>query len=361
MSLSSQIKVLGSLPTAGGSGGGGGDLSADETLALVNAAAGQVALARGGTGVDLSASGGATHFLAQAANHVVSARAIADGDLPAGSNAAAVSARLPTTGGTMTGAIEFSGSQSLSISSAPGIYLSSSDLIHNVNTGEAHRFRINDSNIVNVDAAGITIAATAAPNNYGIGRGSATGSSVLALRGVNNAGVDILCGSTSSQVWLSNYGVIFNNNHTTYGSTSTLLSRPAADSIQMQGAAAGVATIIGAGGGSLECYGSSHSTLPGVTRMIPKAISLANSAQRTVTGAATGRSGFVELVDLTNHRVARYSINAGVPTKDSGHSQFVAGAPGAGEVGLELSSTTLRVNNGSGGALLIAVNAMLAY
>lgn len=44
---------------------------------------GQVALAQGGTGVDLSATGGTTKFLAQDASHVVSARDLGRGDLPA--------------------------------------------------------------------------------------------------------------------------------------------------------------------------------------------------------------------------------------------------------------------------------------
>lgn len=40
-----------------------------------------VGLAKGGTGVDLSAAGGATYFLAQDASHAISARAIANADL----------------------------------------------------------------------------------------------------------------------------------------------------------------------------------------------------------------------------------------------------------------------------------------
>lgn len=44
---------------------------------------GQIALARGGTGADLSASGGSTAFLAQAADHTVSARSIIAADVPA--------------------------------------------------------------------------------------------------------------------------------------------------------------------------------------------------------------------------------------------------------------------------------------
>jgi hypothetical protein len=45
---------------------------------------GALALARGGTAVDLSASGSSTAFLAQDASHVISARAIVTGDLPTG-------------------------------------------------------------------------------------------------------------------------------------------------------------------------------------------------------------------------------------------------------------------------------------
>ncbi len=51
------------------------------TLDAAAIAAGALALARGGTNADLSASGGATLFLAQDGAHVVSARAIAAADL----------------------------------------------------------------------------------------------------------------------------------------------------------------------------------------------------------------------------------------------------------------------------------------
>lgn len=43
---------------------------------------GALALARGGTGVDLSASGGITYVLAQDVSHVISARALVSGDIP---------------------------------------------------------------------------------------------------------------------------------------------------------------------------------------------------------------------------------------------------------------------------------------
>lgn len=273
---------------------------------------GTVALARGGTNADLSATGGATHFLRQAsAGAAVTVGAITDGDLPAGSNAAAVSAKLPLAGGTLTGTLAFT-----------------------TNTF---------------------------PGDFAIGRGSSTSTGVLTVRGSNNSGFDVCSGSSASQVWLSNYGIMLQNNHTNYGGAVTIINRPSTNNIQIQGATAGSAILTGYGGGGITGFGSTESVSPGQLLVTPKAISLANSAQRTIAASATGRSGFVEIVDLTNHRVARYSINAGVPTLDSGHAQFVAGAPGAGEVGVELSSTTLRVNNGSGGALLIAINAMLAY
>lgn len=51
-------------------------------LAASKITSGQMALAQGGTGVDLSASGGAHSFLAEDGSHVVSARTIASGDLP---------------------------------------------------------------------------------------------------------------------------------------------------------------------------------------------------------------------------------------------------------------------------------------
>lgn len=47
---------------------------------------------KGGTGVDLSATGGTKKFLAQDASHVISARDLVDGDLPSTSNNATISA-----------------------------------------------------------------------------------------------------------------------------------------------------------------------------------------------------------------------------------------------------------------------------
>lgn len=52
------------------------------SLAASTITTGQLALARGGTGVDLSSSGGATYVLAQDASHVISARALVSADIP---------------------------------------------------------------------------------------------------------------------------------------------------------------------------------------------------------------------------------------------------------------------------------------
>lgn len=52
------------------------------THAATDITSGALALARGGTGVDLSAGGGATHVLAQDAAHVISARALIAADIP---------------------------------------------------------------------------------------------------------------------------------------------------------------------------------------------------------------------------------------------------------------------------------------
>lgn len=64
---------------------------------------GTVGLARGGTGVDLSASGGTTKILAQDASQVISARDLVDGDLPSASRAAAIAAKAPVINLTSVG------------------------------------------------------------------------------------------------------------------------------------------------------------------------------------------------------------------------------------------------------------------
>ncbi len=59
---------------------------------------GQIALAQGGTGVDLSAAGGATFVLAQDVSHVISARALVSADVP--NNAANTSGTAANLSGT---------------------------------------------------------------------------------------------------------------------------------------------------------------------------------------------------------------------------------------------------------------------
>jgi hypothetical protein len=62
---------------------------------------GTLSLAKGGTGVDLSASGGSTFVLAQDASHVISARALVSGDIPNNAaNTTGSAASLSVTGQT---------------------------------------------------------------------------------------------------------------------------------------------------------------------------------------------------------------------------------------------------------------------
>jgi hypothetical protein len=54
-----------------------------QDLANVQPTTGTLALARGGTNADLSASGGTTAILAQDASHNITARNLVSGDIPA--------------------------------------------------------------------------------------------------------------------------------------------------------------------------------------------------------------------------------------------------------------------------------------
>jgi hypothetical protein len=65
------------------------------SLAASKITSGQIGLAQGGTGVDLSATGGATYVLAQNASHVVSARALIAADIPDLSGTYATKALVP--------------------------------------------------------------------------------------------------------------------------------------------------------------------------------------------------------------------------------------------------------------------------
>ena len=67
-------------------------------LSATKITSGAVALARGGTAADLSATGAATHVLAQAADHSISARALVSADIP--NNAADTSGSSATCTGT---------------------------------------------------------------------------------------------------------------------------------------------------------------------------------------------------------------------------------------------------------------------
>jgi hypothetical protein len=70
-------------------------------LSALKITSGQIALAQGGTGVDLSASGGTTKILAQDASHVISARDLVAGDIPSLAASKITSGQLALTqGGT---------------------------------------------------------------------------------------------------------------------------------------------------------------------------------------------------------------------------------------------------------------------
>ena len=91
----------------------------------------------------------------------------------------------------------------------------------------------------------------------------------------------------------------------------------------------------------------------------PGPVSLGAGLTRTIHGGATTRCGTVTVINATDYKRATFSIEAGVPVKIEGDASFVAGAPGANQIGVELSSTTLRINNGYGVAKLIAFTAIL--
>jgi len=92
MSLSSQIKVPAQVKGAVG-GGSGTTNASDLTSGLLNRA-------YGGTGTDLSASGGTTKILAQDASHVISARDLVAGDIPSLAASKITSGQLaPAQGG----------------------------------------------------------------------------------------------------------------------------------------------------------------------------------------------------------------------------------------------------------------------
>ena len=65
------------------------------------------------------------------------------------------------------------------------------------------------------------------------------------------------------------------------------------------------------------------------------------------------------MINTTDGKRATFSVENGTPVKIEGDASFVAGAPGASQIGLELSSTTLRINNGYAGAKLIAFDYVL--
>jgi hypothetical protein len=110
---------------------------------------GQLALARGGTNADLSASGSATAVLAQAADHSVSARALVFADIPSSSNPGAAAAILATTSGGLLTLLNLVVSGVINLGSAfpAGIIseVGSKIIEFGVNEGSTNRFGTYDS------------------------------------------------------------------------------------------------------------------------------------------------------------------------------------------------------------------------
>lgn len=207
----------------------------------------------------------------------------------------------------MTNRLQFSGTGTSAGSSVANIWRDSSgDINVNVATGSTIDFSVNSSGILRTSVYGIELAfAHSAPatSSLGIWRGSST---TVVVQGPTSGYAQMCCNGSNAPM------------------------------VQVCGSSA-----------------SGSGSMPGQINLIGGAVSLANAANRIVVNSATTKSGFIEISDTTNGRVALYSVENGVTTKLSGHSQFVAAAPGAGEVGVYLSSTNIIINNNSGGALLL--------
>ena len=92
----------------------------------------------------------------------------------------------------------------------------------------------------------------------------------------------------------------------------------------------------------------------------PPALALTAATTRTVATSATTKSGMVLVINSTSGTSALFYVSNGTPTKIAGDAAIVAGAPGASQVGLELSSTTLRINNGYATSQSIAYHSFLS-
>ena len=285
-----------------------------------NGAAGE----NGATGPAGPAPSG-TGFVHVTAGVLDTPAALVDGDMPSASNAAAIALKAPIASPTFTGTVtspattqtgplQFTTTQTSAGATISNDWRGSAgQLTRNVPTGGTVNASVNGAVQTSTGTSGMAF-----PTGQG-----APATSVFGLFRDNSSGTNLQAATTG-------YTLISANGQ------------------------AAPRTITGGAAGSIT---------PGMVRSEALGVSLANAGTRSVMspGAnATLYSGTVIVVDTTNKRRAAFSVEAGTPTKIEGHAQFVAGAPGASEVGLELSSTTLQINNGSGGALLLTAFPFLA-
>jgi len=306
-------------------GGGGTTDAGDLTTGTLDAARLPGVLANVDTQAELLSAAAAaaashTHAASDIASGSLAAARLADGTATAGYvpmsdgdgtstwGAVSDSTKLPLSGGAMTGALQWSGTQTSAGNSIVNLFRDSTgDLNINVDTGDV---------------------------------------------------VDFLVSGTS-QATIGSGGLIFPANNSP-GASAYAVFRESGGATILQGAAGGGYSVMSSNGGAtprhLVC-GASTGFCDGGIISSPAGVSLAAAGTRTVVTGA--KSGTVTLINATDYKRATFSVEAGTPVKIEGDASFVAGSPGASQIGLELSSATLRVNNGYAGAKLIAIHAIL--
>ena len=260
---------------------------------------------------------------------------------------------------TQTGALQFTGTQTSAGASVANIFRDvNGNLVDNVATGTFHWHAVNGVNQVALSAHGVVFN-NAAQTNLGASYANIFRDSTGDLNyNVDASDVHDFLVNATSQATIGASGVGFGTAHSAPATSVIGIWRGSSTTLVLQGPTTGYAQMCcnGSNAPMVQVCGSSASgggSMPGQINLIGGAVSLADAANRIVVNSATTKSGFVEISDTTNGRVALYSVENGVTTKLSGHSQFVATAPGAGEVGVYLSGTAIIVDNNSGGALLL--------
>lgn len=90
----------------------------------------------------------------------------------------------------------------------------------------------------------------------------------------------------------------------------------------------------------------------GAVECLPLAVSLAQGGTREVATTASSRNSIIDVFD-TSDKWTEYRCKNGtlsILRQDVDATEYVVGPPGSGQIGLEVSSGTLRLNNNSGSA-----------